>query len=122
MAPLCFGLCWRWGRFFILAFLAFAAVSHVLLILQDGTVGVQPYVDMSHNAGEEALINSLLVARGYFLLLYPAESAGLVLAVLIGWKMLQDGTVEYFQRRRRSTPDRVWDVSEILAKRQNGVP
>lgn len=112
---------WRWGRLAIITFLAFVAVTHVLLILQDGTIGVQPYADMSHNLGEEKLINSLLVAPGYFLLLYPAESAGLVLAILTAWKMLQDGTVEYFQQRRRATPERVWDVSEILAKRQNGV-
>lgn len=112
---------WHWGRALMLTFVAFVAVWQVLLILQDGTIGVQPYVDMSHNLGEEKLINSLLVAPGYFLLLYPAESGGLLLAIVIGWKLLQDSTAEYFDRRRRPTSDRVWDVSEILAKRHNGI-
>ena len=111
----------RWGRALILIFLSFVAVCHVLLIVQDGTIGVIPYEDMSHDLAQQDLINSLLVAPGYFLMLYPAESAGLILAVLIGWRMLQDSTIDHFQRRRRVTTDRVWDVSEILAKRQNGV-
>jgi len=111
----------RWGRALILIFLSFVAVCHVLLIVQDGTIGVIPYEDMSHDLAQQDLINSLLVAPGYFSMLYPAESAGLILAVLIGWRMLQDSTIDHFQRRRRVTTDRVWDVSEILAKRQNGV-
>lgn len=111
----------RWGRALIMIFLSFVAVCHVLLIVQDGTIGVIPYEDMSHDLAQQDLINSLLVAPGYFLMLYPAESAGLILAFLIGWKMLQDSTIDHFQRRRRVTTDRVWDVSEILAKRQNGV-
>jgi hypothetical protein len=112
----------RWGRALILIFVAFVAICQVLLILQDGTIGVLPYEDLSHDLAQEKLINSLLVAPGYFVMLYPAESAGLILAILIGWKLLQDPTVEHFQRRRRVTADRTWDVSEILAKRQNGVP
>jgi len=111
----------RWGRALIMIFVAFVAVCHVLLIVQDGTIGVIPYADMSHDLAQEKLINSLLVAPGYFLMLYPAESAGLILAIMIGWKMLQDSTIDHFQRRRRVTTDRVWDVTEILAKRQNGV-
>lgn len=111
----------RWSRPLILIFAAFVAVSHVLLIFQDGTIGVQPYGDMSHNLVEEKLMNSLLVWPGYFLMLYPAESAGLILACLIVWKMLQEPTIEHFQKRRRVTTDRVWDVSGILAKRQNRV-
>ncbi|HZM81298.1 MAG TPA: hypothetical protein VFC19_36695 [Candidatus Limnocylindrales bacterium] len=112
----------RGGRALILIFVAFVAACQVLLIVQDGTIGVVPYEDLSHDLGQEKLINSLIVAPGYFVMLYPAESAGLILAVLIGWKMLQDSTVEHFQRRRRVTADRTWDVSEILAKRQNGAP
>ena len=112
----------RWGRPLILIFVSFVAVCHVLLILQDGTIGVMPYEDLSHDLAQQKLINSLLVAPGYFVLLYPAESAGLLLAIMIGWKLLQDSTVEHFHRRRRVTTDRTWDVSEILAKRQNGVP
>jgi len=112
----------RWGRALILIFASFVAVSHVLLILQDGTIGVQPYADLSHDVVQQDLINSLLVWPGYFLMLYPAESAGLILAAMIGWKMLQEPTVEHFQKRRRVTTDRTWNVSEILAKRQNDVP
>lgn len=111
----------RMGRAFIFVFVAFVAASHVMLILQDGTIGVQPYEDMSHDLVQQELINSLLVWPGYFPMLYPAESAGLILAFLIGWKMLQEPTIEHFQQRRRVTTDRVWDVSEILAKRENGV-
>lgn len=112
---------WRWGRPLIIVFLASAALFHVFLILQDGSIGIEPYADMSHDLAQEDLINSLLVWPGYFIMLYPAESAGLVLAILMGWKMLQEPTIEHFQRRRRVTTDRVWDVAEILAKRGNGV-
>ena len=111
----------RLGRALIFVFVAFVAAAHVLLILQDGTIGVQPYEDMSHDLVQQDLINSLLVWPGYFVMLYPAESAGLILAFMIGWMMLQEPTIEHFQQRRRVTTDRVWDVSEILAKRQNGV-
>jgi hypothetical protein len=111
----------RWGRALILIFVAFVAACQILLIMQDGTIGVMPYEDLSHDLAQEKMINSLLVAPGYFIMLYPAESIGLILAILIGWKMLQDSTVEHFQRRRRVTTDRVWDVSEILAKRENEV-
>jgi hypothetical protein len=111
----------RGGRALGLVYLAFVALCHVLLMLQDGTIGVMPYEDMSHDLAQQNLINSLLVAPGYFVMLYPAESAGLVLAVLIGWKMLQDTTVEHFARRRHVNTEGTWDVSEILAKRQNGV-
>jgi hypothetical protein len=111
----------RPGRVLILIFVAFVAMCHVMLILQDGTIGVLPYEDLSHDLGQEKLMNSLLVAPGYFVMLYPAESAGLILAILIGWRMLQDSTVEHFQRRRRVNVDGTWDVSEILAKRKNGI-
>lgn len=111
----------RGGRALGLIYLAVVAGCHVLLMLQDGTIGVMPYEDMSHDLAQQDLINSLLVAPGYFVMLYPAESAGLVLAFLIGWKMLQDATVEHFAKRRRVNVEGTWDVSEILAKRQNGV-
>jgi hypothetical protein len=111
----------RWGRALLMIFLSLVAVCHVLLIVQDGTIGVIPYQDLSHDLVQQELINSLLVAPGYFVLLYPAESAGLILAVITGWKMLQDSTIDHFQKRRKVTTDRVWDVSDILAKRQNGV-
>jgi hypothetical protein len=111
----------RLGRVLIIIFVIAVAVAHIFLIMQDGTIGVEPYQDMSHNLGEQDVINSLLVWPGYFFLLYPAEVAGLILAVMIGWRMLQEPTVEYFQQHRRVTTSRVWDVSEILAKRQDGV-
>jgi hypothetical protein len=110
-----------WARIAGLVYCGVAILCHVVLLVQDGAVGIHPYMDMSHDMAQEQLINSLIVAPGYFAMLYPAESLGLILPILIGWNLLQDSTVEYVQRRRKATPDRTWDVAEILAKRQKGV-
>jgi hypothetical protein len=109
---------YRWSRWAAVVFCVVVALGHVLLMLQDGSIGVKPYTDLSHDAQQEDLMNSLMVAPGYFLMLYPGEAAGVVLPFLIGWHVMRDSATDYFQRRRKATPERVFDVTEILAKRR----
>jgi hypothetical protein len=92
--------------------------TQILLMLQDGTVGIQPYFDMSHDLVQEKLINSLIVWPGYFLLEFPAEAAGLILPPLIVVQLLREDTVEFFGQRKKVTMDHAWEVEEILEQRR----
>lgn len=111
----------RWSRGAAVVFCVIVTFGHVLLMLQDGSIGVKPYTDLSHDSQQEDLMNSLMVAPGYFVMLYPGEAAGIVLPFLIGWQVMRDNAADWFQRRRKATPERVFDVTEILAKRRQGV-
>lgn len=93
-------------------------LTQVLLMLQDGAVGIRPYIDMSHDPAQEQLINSLILWPGYFLLEYPAQAAGLILPVAIILQMMRDDTVEFFRLRKKVTMDHSWEVSEILERRE----
>jgi len=106
-----------WARPLTWALVSLFFFFQVLLMLQDGAVGIRPYVDMSHDAAQESLINSLIVWPGYFLLEYPAQAAGLILPVAIVLRLLREDTIEFFRLRKKVTTDHSWEVSEILEHR-----
>jgi hypothetical protein len=91
--------------------------SQVLLMLQDGAVGIRPYIDMSHDAAQQTLVNSLILWPFYFVLEYPAQAAGLILPPLIIAQLLREDTIEFFSLRKKVTPEESWEVSEILERR-----
>lgn len=107
-----------WVRLTVVLLCVAVFFGQVLLMLQDGAIGIQPYLDQSKDLVQQDLINSLIVLPGYFVMIYPAEAAGLVLPVMIIFRMFQEPAVEFFRLRKRVTDDRVWDVADILAKRQ----
>lgn len=94
--------------------------GQVLLMLQDGSIGVRPYSDMAHDLAQETLVNGLIIWPGYFFMLYPAEAAGLILPPILLAQLLKEETFEFFRLRKRVTADKSWDVAEILAKRAKG--
>jgi hypothetical protein len=107
-----------WARPLAWVVIALFFFSQILLMLQDGSVGIRPYFDMSHDAAQESLINSLIVWPGYFFLEFPAEAAGLILPPLIVAQLLREDTIEFFRLRKKVTMDHAWEVSEILDQRR----
>ena len=107
-----------WARPLAWFLIAVFFFTQILLMLQDGSVGIQPYFDMSHDLAQEKLINSLIVWPGYFLLELPAEAAGLILPPLIVVQLLREDTVEFFRLRKKVTMDHAWEVSEVLEQRR----
>ncbi|MBB5874409.1 hypothetical protein F4553_007843 [Allocatelliglobosispora scoriae] len=88
------------------------------LMGQDSSIGISPFVDSTQNQVIEDLVNSLIVAPGYFLLIYPAEVAGLVLGVWIAVLLRGEDTVEYLRSRTEAAADPDWDA--VLAARRAG--
>jgi hypothetical protein len=72
-----------WARPLTWILVALFFFTQVLLMLQDGSIGIRPYIDMSHDTAQESLVNSLILWPGYFLFEFPAQAAGLVLPPLI---------------------------------------
>lgn len=109
---------YTWARPVAWALVVVYFFTQILLMLQDGAVGIRPYIDMSHDAAQEDLVNSLILWPGYFFLEFPAEAAGLILPPLIIAQLLREDTIEFFRQRKKVTMEHAWEVTEILEQRR----
>lgn len=95
-------------------------VGQLALMGQDSSIGLTPYADPNNDQVQQDLINDLITAPGYFLLLYSAEVAGLVLGIWAAVLLRSEDTVEYLRRRTQAQSDPDWDA--MMAARRKAVP
>jgi hypothetical protein len=106
-----------WARGGAWLFCIVVFFSQIIAMLQDGSVGVVPYIDPSHDLAQQDWVNSLLVLPGYQFVIYPVESIGVIVPFFVGAKLLQEPVLEFFRSRKKVTVEQGFSVSDILANR-----